>query len=129
MNLTSRVISIAVLLQRSLWLDTTRNERETFMGKIALLPGDSRSRAKYLGNKKLPENYMGDFTLMGFVVDQYQEALMLLKSAGYRLDEQADSGTDICIDTPRNIQEIQDLLTINNVRCDFSDVADTIYQA
>lgn len=98
------------------------------MGVIALLPCDINSRGRYLGNKQLPNNYMADFTLMGFVVDRYQEAIALLSSAGYRLDEQ-EGGTDISIDTPRHLPEIKALLTANNIRCDFSDIADTIYQA
>lgn len=98
------------------------------MGKIALLPCDINSRGKYLGNKKLPNNYMADFTLMGFVVDRYQEALTLLTKSCYRLDEQ-EGGTDIFIDSPLELQEIKALLTANNIRCDFSDIADTLYQA
>ncbi len=62
------------------------------MAIIALLPGDTKSREIYLGNKELPQNYMGDFTLMGFVVDSYQEALTLLTSAGYQLDELESEG-------------------------------------
>lgn len=98
------------------------------MGKIALLPCDINNRGKYLGNRELPNNYMGDFTLMGFVVDRYQDALTLLTSAGYRLEEQ-EGGTDICIDNPMHLREISALLTENKISCDFSDIADTIYQA
>ncbi len=98
------------------------------MGKIALLPCDSHSRARYLDNRELPHNYMADFTLMGFVVGQYQHAFSLLTSAGYRLDVQ-EGGADIHIDTPRNLQEIKALLTANNISCDLSDIADTLYQA
>ena len=98
------------------------------MGKIALLPSDCRSRGIYLGNKKLPDNYMADFTLMDFVVDRYQEALTLLTLEGYQLEEQI-GGSDICIDDAKRLQEIKTLLTANNIRCDFSDIADTFYQA
>lgn len=98
------------------------------MGKIALLPCDINSRGKYLGNRELPNNYMGDFTLMGFVVDRYQEALTLLTKSSYQLDEQ-EGGTDICFSSPLELQEIRALLTANNIKCDFSDIADTFYQA
>ena len=98
------------------------------MGKIALLPCDMNSRGKYLCNRKLPKNYMGDFTLMGFVVDRYQEALTLLTKSNYRLNEQK-GGVDIYIDTPQDLQDIKALLTANNISCDFSDIADTLYQA
>lgn len=98
------------------------------MGKIALLPCDYDSREKYLGNIELPSNYMGDFTLMGFLVDRYQEAVAILTSAGYRLDK-LEAGTDIHIETPGHLLRMKALLTANGISCDFSDIADTIYQA
>lgn len=98
------------------------------MGTIALLPCDIKSRGTYLSNRDLPSNYMSDFTLMGFVVDRYHEALSLLISAGYRLEE-LEGGTNVSIDNPLHLTEIQTLLTANNIRCDFSDIADTLYQA
>ena len=98
------------------------------MGKIALLPDDIRSKGIYLGNRKLPDNYMADFTLMGFVVDRYLEARNILKAAGFMLDEQ-DGGTDIYIDNALRLEEIETLLAANKIRCDFSDIADTFYQA
>jgi hypothetical protein len=98
------------------------------MGKIALLPCDCLSRAIYLGNRELPDNYMADFSLMGFVVGQYPEAVALLVSAGYRVEEQ-QGGADIRIDTPARLREIKAFLTTNNISCDLSDIADTLYQA
>lgn len=98
------------------------------MGKVALLPCDTNSRGKYLDSRELPNNYMADFTLMGFVVDRYQEALTVLTKSRYQLDEQ-EGGTDISIRTPLDLLEIKALLTANNISCDFSDIADTIYQA
>ena len=98
------------------------------MGKVALLPCDIYSRGKYLNNSVLPNNYMADFTLMGFVVEHYQEALTLLAKSRYHLDEK-EGGTDISIDSPLDLLEIKALLAANNISCDLSDVADTIYQA
>lgn len=98
------------------------------MGIIALVPCDMHSRGKYLGSRKLPPNYMADFTLMGFVVDRYQDARTLLITAGYRLDEQ-EGGSDIRITSPGHLLEIKALLTDHDIKCDFSDVADTLYQA
>ncbi|NNK95174.1 MAG: hypothetical protein HKP41_12560 [Desulfobacterales bacterium] len=98
------------------------------MVKIALLPSDAISRGAYISNKELPNNYMGDFTLMGFVVDRYREALGLLSSAGYHLDQQ-EWGTDIFIDTLCCLPEIKAIMAANNISCEFSDIADTLYQA
>lgn len=98
------------------------------MGTIALVPCDCHSRAKYLGNRELPDNYMADFTLLGFVVGQYQQAVALLTAAGYRVEVQ-EGGADIRINTPSMLQEIKTLLTANHISCDLSDIADTLYQA
>ena len=53
------------------------------MPKIALLADDCRSRAIYLDNSQLPVSYMEDFTLLGFIVQQYETACTLLRNAGY----------------------------------------------
>jgi hypothetical protein len=109
-------------------LSTTHYCRGKFMAKIALLPSDINNRGKYLSNRELPNNYMGDFTLMGFVVDRYHEALTVLTKSRFRLESQ-EGGSDICINNPLDLQEINNLLTANNIRCDYSDIADTLYQA
>ena len=98
------------------------------MGKIAILPCDINSRGKYLDNRALPSNYVEDFTLMGFIVDRYQEALTILTNDSYQLVEQ-QGGADIYIDSPQDLQQIKTLLRANNIRCDFSDIADSLYQA
>lgn len=98
------------------------------MFTVALLPYDTVSRGAYLCNRDLPANYMGDFTLMGFLVDHYQAALALLTSSGYRVAEQ-QAGADIFIDAPRRLPEITAFLAAHNIRCDLADIADTLYQA
>ncbi len=98
------------------------------MGTIALVPCDCRSRALYLDNRVLPDNYMADFTLLGLVVDQYRQSVTLLQSAGYMVEE-LPGGADIRIDTPAALQRIHMLLRANNISCDFADIADTLYQA
>jgi hypothetical protein len=98
------------------------------MGTIALLPCDVNSKAKYLASRTLPPNYMEDFSLMGFVVDRYNEALNLLILHSYQLEKQK-GGVDIYIHTAEDLQKIRSLLNANNISCDFSDIADSIYQA
>ena len=98
------------------------------MTKIALLPADTRSRGRYLESRELPTNYMEDFTLMGLVVDRYQQALDILRSSGYDLEE-LQEGADITITSFSRLPEIADLLNTKGIRCDLSDVADTLYQA
>jgi hypothetical protein len=127
-SLTLLLIAITGIFMHQIALSTTPYYRGNFMAKIALLPSDVNSRGKYLGNRELPNNYMGDFTLMGFVVDRYHEALTVLTQSRFRLDSQ-EEGSDISIDTPLDLEEIKNLLSANNIRCDYSDIADTLYQA
>ena len=96
--------------------------------KITVLPDDLHSRAIYLERQELPDFCMGDFSIVGFVVDRYRQALMLLQSAGYRVDEQ-EIGSEIFISSPSALPEIQAMLQEGSVRCDFADIADTLYQA
>lgn len=98
------------------------------MTKIAILPTDSSYRAEYLGNQQLPVNYMSDFSLMGFVVDRYSEALALLSSSGYHLDR-LKIGAEILIQAPGNLTEIRNLLITNSIQCEYTDIVDSLYQA
>ena len=87
------------------------------MGKIALLPCDCHSRALYLGDRELPDNYMADFTLMGFVVDQYQQSCHTACDRQVIRVEELQGGADIRIDTPAALQQIQGLLHANHISC------------
>jgi len=98
------------------------------MGKIALIACDLESRARFLGTKPIPANYMGDFSLIGFIVDRLPEACALLANAGYQV-EQRDGGADITFDSVERLAAIPSLLANNRIACQFADVADTLYQA
>ena len=109
----------------------TRNmsqKRGVTMGRIALTPCDTRSRGIYLHYRGIPQNYMADFTILGFVVKHYKEALCLLVDAGFQVYEQ-NAGADIRIYSPQQLIEIKTLFSKNNLDFEFRDIADTIYQA
>jgi hypothetical protein len=71
---------------------------------------------------------MSDFSLMGFVVDRFPEACKILRSAGFQVTEQG-GGADIEIDGSVQLPEIQSIFSSSDIGCEFSDIADTIYQA
>lgn len=98
------------------------------MGKIAVLPKKHHCRAHYLEEKKLPATYMEDFTLMGFLVEEFDKAVSLLKQAGYYV-EYKKCGSEILIHNSKNISDIGAIFSENNIKYSWSDVADTIYQA
>ena len=98
------------------------------MPQIAILRDDCRSRAIYLDNSQLPVSYMEDFTLLGFIVQHYEAACTLHRNAGYTVIDRA-SGGDILIDNARQVRDISNLFLKNDIPANFSDIADTIYQA
>lgn len=98
------------------------------MGKIAICAADANERAVYLQNRDLPVYYMEDFSLMGFVVSNYDEATLLLTEQGYRL-EKVEGGADVVIDSPSQLLEIEQSLADNGISCAWTDIVDTLYQA
>lgn len=77
---------------------------------------------------QIPVNYMSDFTIMGFIVDRFEDALTLLHTAGYHIDIHK-TGADIIIENSNDLPGIQALFSQNEIHCDYSDIADTIYQS
>lgn len=87
-----------------------------------------RDRSEYLNSCTLTQNYMGDFTVMGFVVNRYNDSRSLLESAGYQLIEKYGA-TTIVFDNHRSLLDIKALLAVHGIRCTYLDIADCFYQA
>ena len=98
------------------------------MARVTLVPEGSRAREQYLQEKQLPVRYMEDFSVMGLMVSDYEEAVKLIAARGIRADTVAGC-TEIFIEQPSAISEIQSLLETHNIRCSYGDIADTLYQA
>ena len=98
------------------------------MQKIALTSKDCKSRSAYLDSIALPLTYMEDFSLLGFTVDNLQKAVFLLKKCGYKVTA-GEAGGQIYIENFTQIRDIQNLFSDNSLASDFTDIADTFYQA
>ncbi len=98
------------------------------MIKIPISPRDMIDRAIYLSASQLPLNYMGDFSVMGFVVDSCDHAIEILDAAGYVL-ERKEIGAILYVQSSAVLPEIQTLFIKNKIYSTYSDIADTIYQA
>jgi hypothetical protein len=98
------------------------------MNKIVLCASDPTCRANYLGNLDLPDNYMCDFSVMGFVVDEYDSAVALLVSQGYQLNH-VKGGAEIPIHAADQLLNIRSILAKENINCEYTDIADSLYQA
>lgn len=98
------------------------------MGKIAICSDEPKQRALYLQGLELPANYMGDFSLMGFLVSNYSSAIQILAADGYHLEE-LEGGTEITFDSADQLKQIQERLVESGINCIFTDIVDTLYQA
>lgn len=98
------------------------------MGKIALLPEGLHERAEYLEGLGVPDKYMEDYSVLGIVVDRYQESLALLHESGFVI-EKLSAGSMVSLENRFSLGMILGLLNENQIRCDYKDIADTFYQA
>lgn len=95
---------------------------------IPLFPEDIRSRASYLSSREIPLHYMADFTLMGLIVDKYNEARDLLSNEAYPFAE-TSYNLELSLRSHADIRSITRLLETNGIACTMSDIADSLYQA
>ena len=99
------------------------------MARIVLVADDCASRAAYLENCQLPSAYMEDFSIQGFTVREYEQALALLMAAGYRVQPQHPCSADVEIVSAGQLAAIHQLLLTHGIQAQLSDIADTMYQA
>ncbi|MDJ0624377.1 MAG: hypothetical protein QNJ17_15540 [Desulfocapsaceae bacterium] len=83
---------------------------------------------KYLNQQKLPCNYMEDFSILGFVTQRYEAALVLLAAKGYEVHIH-NSGAEIGISSSAEVLTIHNLLSAHGIHTSYRDIAETIYQA
>lgn len=98
------------------------------MGKITLIADDAASRALHLDSCPLPDNYMADYTITGLLVSHYQKSVEILEAEGFILNHQAFA-TEVAINSPGEVQAIRSRLAKDAITSEFSDIADSIYQA
>lgn len=98
------------------------------MAKLALIANNCRSRSLYLENSSLPNFYMEDFSILGLLVEKYDEACALLKAGGYNVVK-LEGGSDIHIEHRDQIRAIIGTLKQHGIPTELSDIADTMYQA
>lgn len=98
------------------------------MGKIILLPAGLRYRTAYLEKAGLPRNCMEDYSVLGLVVDRFDESLRVLGQAGYEVEHSSPWAT-ITLEKYSVLTAVVGLLADNHIRCDCMDIADTLYQS
>ena len=100
------------------------------MGKIAVLPKDNScltASQDYLSDKPMPAFYMGDYSIMGLLVEKFEEAVRLLIQRGYAI-KQKKSGIEIELVNPVHIKHIFELLDDHHIKFDMRDIVAQVYQ-
>lgn len=98
------------------------------MGTLILVDDKSIHTTEILGLSDIPTRYMGDYSLMGFVVDRYGDSVRILEGAGYLLKTQVHGAT-VCFDGAIEIARMYRLLDEHGIVTVYRDIAETFYQA
>lgn len=97
------------------------------MGKIYVIPNETQRRRPFLRNEELPHFYMSDHSVLGILVREFGEALLILEKLKWPLTRK-EAGAEVFI---RDASHIQDLFQVfKKFRLDFqiSDIFDQAYQ-
>lgn len=98
------------------------------MGRIAIVPEDVHSRAEFLACLGIPLEYMGDFTVLGIVVDRYPEAVDVARDKGFIVDC-LSGGVLVEFTRTSAVAALIQELALHGIRSQYQDIADTFYQA
>lgn len=98
------------------------------MGSLLLVDSRSVQTEDIFEHIEIPAWYMGDYSLMGFVVDRLDDSIKILEGEGYRLEHQRRCCT-IFHDGAGDVLRIHRALTDNHIETVYRDIADTFYQA
>jgi hypothetical protein len=98
------------------------------MGRLAVVPDSAAAREDFLHHFGVPDNYMGDFSVTGIVVEDYPESLSILQSEGFSI-ETVGSGSLIGFDGLPAVSRILNLLQAGRIHFYYGDIATLFYQA
>lgn len=100
------------------------------MGNLPILPkngGADKWCRQYMRNRELPDFYMGDFSVMGLLVDRVDKAAESLRGGGIEVRE--DHGLAFAdVVELIDLKQILKVLDAGGVEYQFSDIAGQIYQ-
>ena len=98
------------------------------MGQLAMVPANMWANNDFLHNYGVPDNYMGDFSVLGVVVDDYPKAMDMLEKNGFSIRRVGD-GSLIGFNEPTAVVGILSLLHDEHIGFDYLDIATLYYQA
>lgn len=80
-----------------------------------------------LGGKSLPASYMSEYSVLGFFVENVDNAVRVLQQGDACLERKAGTG-EILVETAADVPKIAMLLQQHGVAVEIADVIDGIYQ-
>lgn len=95
---------------------------------ITLLADGWRSREDFIEQLALPLFYMGDFSLLGIVVDDFTDAGHALRQAGYKVLDK-NGAADIFFDGRERLPLLLEVLKKAGIGAELRDIAEALYQA
>ena len=97
------------------------------MGKIHLLPQDAESGQPCLPNESLPLYYMSDHSVMGILVREFEEAVLILEKQKWPLTRTA-AGIEVLVDNAAHMEEIFRVFEKFGLNFEIADILDQAYQ-
>lgn len=100
------------------------------MGCIAILPQASQCLQvgqAYLEEKGLPAFYMEDHSIMGLLVERFDDAVRLLEEQGFLLTRKKDA-VEVDTQSPAQIESLFALLETNRIAFEMRDILERVYQ-
>ena len=100
------------------------------MGTLPVLPKHSEHRGDahpYLRGRALPSFYMSDYSVLGILVDEYQDAIRILEENEFSVIQE-HNGIEVVIDNEARLQKIFRVLKRHGIDYEVADVVDQVYQ-
>jgi len=87
----------------------------------------SNGRAKYADCRPLPASYMSEYSVLGIVVGELDQAIEVLSGEGFHIDR-AEFGAEMEISGPARLPGVVRILRRAGIWCSIGDVIDSVYQ-
>ena len=84
-------------------------------------------RGSHALTRPLPVFYMSDYSVLGLLVDKYEETLRVLGETRFSIIDKAGD-REVAIDHCGDLEQILQVLRKNAIPCEFADVVSGIYQ-
>ena len=97
------------------------------MGKIHVLPKDAESGQPCLPNASLPPYYMSEYSVMGILVREFEEAVLILEKQKWPLTRTA-LGIEVLFDNASHMEEIFWVFEKFGLDFEIADILDQVYQ-